>query len=73
MVGLRKVLVTSSLLVFCWFELRSLLCVGPLPFHEIQSLSGKRSLCVQVFYSLLGICCSRCCASFFLRSYVLIV
>lgn len=58
-------------LLLVWAE--ESVCVGPLPFREIESLSGERSVYVQVFYSSLRICCSRCCASFFLCSYVLIV
>lgn len=66
----------SLCLLLVWVE--ESLCVGPLPFHGCQSLSGEGSVCVQRFYSSLRICCSRiccsrCCASFLLHSYVLIV
>lgn len=43
-------------------------CAFTLPWNP-----GERSMCVQVVHSALRTHCSRCCASFFLRRYVLIV
>lgn len=73
LMGLLIVLLTFLPLCLLLIWVAVSVCVEPLPFHEIQSSAGERSVCVQVFYSLPRICCSRCCASFFLRSYVLIV
>lgn len=71
--GLLTVLLTFFPLQHLLVSVEESVCVGPLPFHDIQSLSGERSVCVQAFYSSLRIYCSRCCPSFFLHSYVLIV
>lgn len=70
--GLLIVLLTFFPLYNLLTSFEASVCVGPLPFHEIQSLSGQRSVCVRVFYSSLRIYCSRCCLGFFLHGYVLI-
>lgn len=70
---LLAILLTFFPLYHFLISVEESVCVGPLAFHEIQSSSGQRSVCVQVFYSLLRINYSRCCPSFFLHSYVLIV
>lgn len=64
----------TFLLFFFFFLLLSLSrgvrvrCAFTLPWNP-----GERSMCVQVVHSALRTHCSRCCASFFLRRYVLIV